>query len=91
MSNRFDPNYKPKPQSNKKYVGADVPTAYDENWQYFTNLTPNQIAWFQSCPEWQNFLSYVALSPKTASAAAPVSVVNSALQTAGLTVATVAV
>lgn len=79
-----DPNYKPSPQIPTTYFGPAMPTAYDVNWQYFTNLTKDQIAWFQAQPEWQNFLSYVALSPAAAIVAAPLAVVNSALATSKL-------
>lgn len=75
---------KPSPQPNKIYAGPNVPGAYDSNWQYFTNLKPAQIAWFQAQPEWQNFLAYVALSPKAAAVATPVAVVNSALTAVGI-------
>lgn len=71
------------PQKPRVYSGPDTPAAYNEDWQYFTNLTPDQIAWFQAQPEWQNFLAYVALSPFTATAAVPVAVVNATLQAAG--------
>lgn len=69
------------------YTGPDVPTVYDSGWQFYTNLTSAQIAWFQSQPEWQNFLAYVALSPSTSVAGAPVDVVNAALQNARQTLA----
>lgn len=77
-----NPNYQPSPQPNRIYSGPDVPTVYDPKWQYFTNLTAAQIAWFQARPEWQNFVSYVSISPKTAMAATPVSVVSGALSVA---------
>lgn len=64
---------KPSPQPNKIYGGPDVPLVYDSNWQYFTNLTPAQIAWFQAQPEWRNFTSWVALSPAAATLNANVS------------------
>ncbi len=47
-----DPNYRPSPQKPTIYSGPAVPAAYDPDWQYFTNLTPVQIAVFQSFPEW---------------------------------------
>lgn len=72
-------NLKANPQPNRIYAGPVVPTAYDQNWQYYTNLTPAQIAWFQAQPEWGDFKAYVALSPKTATVATPVAVVNSTL------------
>lgn len=78
----------PSPQPIIIYSGPATPTAYDPNWQYFTNLTPDQIAWFQAQPEWQNFLAAVALSPTTATAAMPVATVNAALQAAGKALAT---
>ncbi len=76
---------KPGPSLGKPriYSGPDVPTTYNPDWQYFKNLTPAQIGWFQAQPEWQNFLAYVALSPKTATVGVPPAVVNSALQAAG--------
>lgn len=80
------PGYKPSPQKPTMYSGPDVPTTYDPDWQHFTNLTPGQIAWFQTQPEWQNFLSYVALSPKTATVGVPIAVVNAALAAAALSV-----
>lgn len=73
----------PSPQKPTIYSGPLVPVSYDPDWQYFTNLTSDQIAWFQARPEWQNFLSYVALSPTIATVAAPIAVVNSGLQAAG--------
>lgn len=81
------PRQPPAPQKPTQYAGPAVPAAYDDNWQYFTNLTPDQIAWFQAQPEWQNFLTFVALNPKAAAVGAPQAVVNSALQAAGQTVA----
>lgn len=75
------PGYTPSPPINRTYIGPDVPVAYQDGWQYFNNLTADQIAWFQAQPEWQNFLSYVALSPQTATVATPVAVVNSVLAT----------
>lgn len=65
-----------------------MPLAYDVNWQYFTNLTSAQIEWFQAQPEWQNFLTYVTMSPTTATAATPIATVDSALQAAGKVLAT---
>lgn len=50
----------PSPQPKKIYDGPAIPSVYDPTWQYFTNLTKDQIAWFQAQPEWQNFVSYVA-------------------------------
>lgn len=79
---------RPSPQPNRTYNGPTVPTLYDPNWQYFTNLTADQIAWFQAQPEWANFLAYVALSPPTATIGVPVAVVNSVLQTVGITLVT---
>lgn len=87
MPKALPPDYQPSPQPSLVYGGPAVPTAYDPNWQYFINLTPAQVAWFQSQPEWQNFLAYVSLSPATAEAATPVAVVNTALQTVGQTIA----
>lgn len=48
------------------YGGSAVPGGYNQYWQYFTNLTPAQVAQFQSMAEWHNFLAYVALHPTTA-------------------------
>lgn len=79
MPRRFPPS----PQPVTIYSGPTVPTAYDSNWQYFTNLTLDQIAWFQAQPEWAAFLAYVALSPKTATPATPAVVVSGALSIAG--------
>lgn len=39
------------------YTGPDVPVSYDPNWQMFTNLTTDQIAWFQAQPEWKSFVA----------------------------------
>lgn len=80
-------NFVPSPQPNRTYSGPTVPQSYDPNWQFFSNLTKDQILWFQAQPEWQNFLAYVALSPKTAQAATPVVIVDSMLQAAGQMVA----
>lgn len=65
-----------------------MPLAYDINWQRYTNLTADQIQWFQAQPEWQNFLTYVVLSPQTATVATPVAVVNGVLQVHGQVIAT---
>lgn len=51
------PNLQSAPQPKMIYDGPEVPTAFDPNWQYFTNLTPNQIAWFQAQPEWNSFVA----------------------------------
>lgn len=82
-SPRFQiPNYKPSPQPKRiSGLNGALPTAYDDGWQLFTDLSPEQIAAYQAMPEWQNFLDYVALSPKTATTATPAAVVNGALQT----------
>ncbi len=32
-----------------------LPPTYDPQWQFFRNLTPNQIAWFQAQPDWLVF------------------------------------
>lgn len=77
------PNYQPSPQPSRIYSGPAIPVSYDSNWQYFTNLTLDQIAWFQAQPEWQNYIAYVALSPKTAQAGVPIAVVNATLQAVG--------
>lgn len=71
---------------NRTYSGPEIPTAYDPNWQIYNNLSPAQIAWFQAQPEWQNFLSYVALNPVTATINANVSTVtiNNALAAANI-------
>jgi hypothetical protein len=49
---RWTPGYVSSPQKSTLYTGPDVPTAYDPDWQHFTSLTPDQIAWFQAQPEW---------------------------------------
>ncbi len=62
MPPRIPPGYKPYPQKPTIYTGPDVPTAYNPNWQYFTNLTPAQIAAFQAFPEWgQKVIDYGVL------------------------------
>lgn len=71
----FSPNYKPSPQPVRIYSGPIVPNAYDPNWQYFTNLTKDQIAWFQAQPEWSDFVAYVA-------AAGPSATINANVTTA---------
>lgn len=78
------------PNSNGNDGAA--PLAYDAAWQYFTNLTPFQVAWFQAQPEWQNFLAYVALDPPNATMHAQIGVagVNAKLQAAAVQLATVA-
>lgn len=42
-----------------------MPTAYNFNWQYFTNLTPAQITWFESQPDWADFVAAVTANPTT--------------------------
>ncbi len=74
------PNLQAAPQVNRNSgLNGALPNAYDSNWQLYTDLTPAQIAAFQAMPEWQNFLNYVALAPKTATVAVPTSVVESTL------------
>jgi hypothetical protein len=60
MHLNLPPSY-PGPATQKPtiYTGPPVPTEYGavnsdgpDDWQYFTNLTPEQIAWYQSQPEW---------------------------------------
>ena len=41
----------PFTRSIRLYIGPVVPMAYDPTWQTYTNLTPAQIAAFQSFPE----------------------------------------
>lgn len=80
-----NPNYKPSPQPITTYSGPAIPSAYDPNWQYFNNLTSDQIAWFKAQPEWQNFVAYVQLNPTAATINAGVSAatINAALAAAG--------
>lgn len=91
MPPRELPGYQPSPQLNRTYSGPAVPTAYDVNWQIYTNLTPDQIAWFQAQPEWANFVAWVALNPAQATgqpwAPSPTEI-STILQTAGRTVST---
>lgn len=52
------PNENPAPAN---LFGPDgLPTHYDVNWQKYTNLTPAQLAWFRSQPEW--FAKYAAIA-----------------------------
>lgn len=44
-------NFYESPPGSGGNDGA-TPTVYDPNWQYYTNLTPNQIAWFSSQPQY---------------------------------------
>lgn len=81
---RLPKGYKPSPQPSTLYVGPATPTAYDSNWQTYTNLTPDQMAWFKAQPEWQNYLAYVAQFPTRAGVGVPTVVVNTALQIAGV-------
>lgn len=53
------------PPASNNNDGA-MPLAYDRGWQHFTNLTPEQVAWFQAQPEWQNYISWVGLNPAQA-------------------------
>lgn len=69
------PGYTPSPQKARSYNGPDIPQSYDPDWQHFTNLTKDQIAWFQAQPEWSDFISYV-------SAAGPAAMINSAVSVA---------
>lgn len=86
----LDPNFQPPAPVNRTYTGPLVPLAYDVNWQEYGNLSPAQIAWFQAQPEWQNFLTYIALDPANATIHASIGVagVNAKLQLAGKTLAT---
>lgn len=44
------PNENPAPAGT---FGPDgLPKAYDWNWQKFTGLTPAQMAWYRSQPQW---------------------------------------
>lgn len=47
-----------------RYSGPPVPTAYDPNWQKYTNLTKPQIAWFQAQP--QDLITYATLKVQQA-------------------------
>lgn len=38
----------PPPRHND----PSIPTVYDPQWQFYVDLTPDQIAAFQSMPEW---------------------------------------
>lgn len=76
------------PNSNGNDGAA--PLAYDRGWQYFTNLTPEQVAWFQAQPEWQNFCAWVALDSPNATIhaeAPPMATINAALQAANVALA----
>jgi hypothetical protein len=55
--------YQPSPQKPTIYSGPAVPVAYDLGWQLFTNLTPDQIAWFQAQPEWATFTAAQPANP----------------------------
>lgn len=77
------PGVAPPPPPAQIYTGPLVPVAYDDNWQHFINLTPEQIAWYEAQPEWQNFCSYVALVPEAASVAMPAEVVAASLDIMG--------
>ncbi len=46
------PGFIPREPRAVLYSGPAVPIAYDANWQLFTDLTKDQIAWFQAQPEW---------------------------------------
>lgn len=65
----------PSPQPNRTYNGPNPPTSYDPGWQLFNNLSdfPGAKEWFQTQPEWQQFLDWAALSPNTATINADVS------------------
>lgn len=67
---------------NTIYGGPATPIAYDPNWQYFTNLTKEQVTWFQAQPEWLNFKAWVRIDPPAATINALVSevTINNALQ-----------
>src|SRR5690348_5565167 len=67
------------PQPPVIYSGPAVPTAYYSNWQYFTNLTKEQVAWFRAQPEWADFLSAVSLSPTNAKAGMDANAINAIL------------
>lgn len=47
----------PTAQFNRTYDGPVTPTAYDQNWQLYTNLTKDQIVAFQAFPEWATFVA----------------------------------
>lgn len=40
-----------------------MPTSYNFNWQFFTNLTTSQIAWFRAQPDWAAFVTQVNANP----------------------------
>jgi hypothetical protein len=48
-----------------------MPLAYEPLWQYFTNLTPAQIAAFQAMPEWTAFVAKVQADPSGTSIPVP--------------------
>lgn len=53
----LDPTYKPSPQPNRiSGLNGAIPTQWDAGWQFYTDLTPDQVAAFQAMPEWQDFL-----------------------------------
>lgn len=78
--------FTPPPPKVTIYTGPAVPVAYDPNWQLFTNLKPEQVAWFQAQPEWADFVAWVALNPVTATINAQVSpaAISSALAAASI-------
>lgn len=80
--------YRPSPQGPTVYSGPTTPTAYDPNWQFYTNLTFVQKAWFEAQPEWQNFKAFAAANPTKASPGMAVADVNSGLQASGMAVIT---
>lgn len=62
MSRNFDNQIFSDPQPPPKYGSDKIPTAYDANWQFYVDLTLEQIAAFQAMPEWA---AYVATQPVT--------------------------
>lgn len=49
-----------------------MPLSYDMRWQYFTNLTPDQIGWFKAQPEWATFMAAQQADPSRTSIPAPI-------------------
>lgn len=76
--------YQPSPQRVTVYTGPAVPTVYDPNWQFLTNLTFAQKSWFEAQPEWQDFLAFAAANPTAASPGMSVSAVSAGLGAFGI-------
>jgi hypothetical protein len=69
------------------YTGPTVPSAYDAGWQRFTNLTQDQIAWFQAQPEWKAFVATQPAQPFTAAQMNPTPVLKVMPNPTGVTAA----